>query len=65
MKESELRKKIIRYNEMLSFLKSIKTMTAKERENQTKEILALKKYIEEMKEDLYDRENKKQFNSKK
>lgn len=65
MKESELRKKIIRYNEMLSFLKSIKTMTAKERDNQTKEILALKKYIEEMKEDLYDRENKKQFNSKK
>lgn len=65
MKESELRKKIIRYNEMLSFLKSIKTITAKERDNQTKEILALKKYIEEMKEDLYDRENKKQFNSKK
>lgn len=65
MKESELRKKIIRYNEMLSFLKSIQARTAKERDNQTKEILALKKYIEEMKEDLYDRENKKQFNSKK
>lgn len=65
MKESEIRKRIIRYNEILSFLKSIKTMTAKERDNQTKEILALKKHIEKMKEDLYDRENKKQFNSKK
>jgi hypothetical protein len=53
MNKSELRKKLVRYSEMLVELKSIQTRTIRQKENKTREILALKRIIKEMKEELY------------
>lgn len=54
MNKSELRKKLVRYSEMLVELKSIQTRTIRQKENKTREILALKRIIKEMKEELYE-----------
>lgn len=53
MNKSELRKRLIKYSEILKELKSIQVRTARERNNRTREILALKTKIKEMKEELY------------
>lgn len=53
MNKSELRKKLVRYSEMLVEVKSIQTRTIRQKENKTREILALKRIIKEMKEELY------------
>lgn len=50
---SELRKKIIRYSEILIEIKTIQVRTAQEKENRNKEIRALRQTIENMKEELY------------
>lgn len=55
MNKSELRKKLVRYSEMLVELKSIQTRTIRQKENKTREILALKRIIKEMKEELYEK----------
>lgn len=54
MNKSELRKKLVRYSEMLVEVKSIQTRTIRQKENKTREILALKRIIKEMKEELYE-----------
>lgn len=56
MERCELRKRILRYYDLLRELKSIKTMTSKQRDNQTKEIRALEERIRKLKEILYDSE---------
>lgn len=59
MNRSDLRKQLLRYYEMLREIKSIQARTISEKENRTREILALEKKIYEIREDLYDRENKR------
>lgn len=56
MERCELRKKLLRYYELLREIKSIKTMTSSQRNNQTKEIRALEEKIRNLKEILYDSE---------
>ena len=53
MLKSELRKKIIRYSEILVEIKTIQVRTDQEKTNRNKEILALRQTIEKMKEELY------------
>ena len=54
MNKCDLRKQLLRYNEELRTIKSVKSMTSKERDNQTKEIRALQEKIRKMKEELYE-----------
>ena len=54
MNKCDLRKQLLRYSEELRTIKSVKSMTSKERDNQTKEIRALQEKIRKMKEELYE-----------
>ena len=54
MIRSELRKLIIRSKEQLKEIKNIRTITSKERDNQTIEIKALEEKIKKLIEELYD-----------
>ena len=56
MERCELRKQLLRYYDFLRELKSIKSMTSQQRDNQTKEIRALEEKIRKLKEILYDSE---------
>ena len=59
MNQSDLRKKLLRYYDLLREIKSIQARTSHQRDNQTREIKALEVIIEKTKENLYGRENKK------
>lgn len=56
MERCELRKQLLRYYDFLRELKSIKSITSQQRDNQTKEIRALEEKIRKLKEILYDSE---------
>lgn len=54
MVRSEMRKKLLRYYDLLKEIKSVKSITSNERDNQTKEIKALEEKINKLEKELYN-----------